>query len=123
MQETGEYLANKSKELLNSQIQSFRALHQKAATVIAVSALFAPVFLFLVEKAELWVRITASFLILPLIIGVILFLLTLRATKLKQGFDESNFEDLLNKNINEVYNFEIAYNKFSIEENDKILIN
>ncbi|MCB0539803.1 MAG: DUF1385 domain-containing protein, partial [Bacteroidetes bacterium] len=116
-----EYIANKSKELLANQIASYRSLHQKAGTVIAVAALFAPLFLFLVEKAELWVRITASILIIPLIIGVILLLLTLRARKLNMGYDESNFEDLINKDISEVQAFEISYNKYSIERNDRIL--
>lgn len=120
--ETGEYIANKSKELLRTQVESFRAIHQKAGTVIAVAALFAPVFLFLVEKAELWVRITASLLMIPLLVGIVLQLITLRAKKLRQGYDESNFEELLNKDIETVYNFEISYNKFSIEQNDKILI-
>ena len=119
--ETGEYIANKSKELLKTQVESFRAIHQKAGTVIAVAALFAPVFLFLVEKAKLWIRITVSLLIILLLVGIGLLLITLRAQKLRQGYDETNFEYLLNKDIDTVYNFETSYNKFSIEQNDKIL--
>lgn len=121
MKKSIEYIANKSKELLSTQIDSYRSLHQKAGTVIAVAALFAPLFLFLVEKAELWVRISACLLIIPLIAGIILLLLTLRAKKLNRGFDESNFDELLNKKIEEVHAFEIAYNKYSVEKNDKIL--
>lgn len=117
-----EYVSLKSKELLVTQVGSWRSLHQKAGTVIAVAALFAPLFLFLVEKAENWVRITASILIIPLIAGIILLLITLRARKLKQGYDETNFEELMNySDIEDVFAFEIAYNKYSIEENDKIL--
>ena len=123
MKQSIEYVANKSKELLSTQIDSYRSLHQKAGTVIAVAALFAPLFLFLVEKAELWVRITASILIVPLIIGIILLLLTLTAQKLNHGYDETNFEDLINEEIDEVQKFEIAYNKFSIEQNKSILSN
>lgn len=121
MKESLVYIANKSKELLITQIESYRSLHQKAGTVIAVAALFAPLFLFLVEKAELWVRISACLLIIPLIAGIILLLLTLRAQKLNRGFDESNFDDLVNKNIEEVHAFEISYNKYSVEKNDNIL--
>ena len=121
MDKTIEYIAQKSKELLTRQINSYRSLHQKAGTVIAVAALFAPIFLFLIEKTHLWFRITGSLLILPLIIGIILLLLTLRATKLNQGFDETMFDDLLNKKKTEVETYEIAYNKYSIEQNDKIL--
>ncbi|PKG42814.1 DUF1385 domain-containing protein [Psychroflexus sp. MES1-P1E] len=123
MKKSIEYIANKSKELLSTQIDSYRSLHQKAGTVIAVGALFAPLFLFLVEKAELWVRITASILITPLIAGIILLLLTLTAKKLNQGYDESNFENLINQDIDEVQKIEIAYNKYSIEKNEKILTN
>ena len=121
MKKSIEYIANKSKELLSTQIDSYRSLHQKAGTVIAVAALFAPLFIFLVEKADLWMRITASILIIPLIIGILLLLLTLRAKKLNQGFDETNFEDLINKDIDEVQTFEIAYNQYSIDRNKKIL--
>ena len=121
MKKTLEYIANKSKELLITQIESYRSIHQKAGTVIAVAALFAPLFLFLVEKAELWVRITASLLIIPLIAGIVLLLLTLTTQKLNRGFDESNFDELLTKKLEDVHAFEISYNKYSVEKNDEIL--
>ena len=117
-----EYIANKSKELLASQINSYRSLHQKASTIIAVSALFAPFFLFLVEQAQFWIRLAAAILVVPMIVGIILLLLTLRARKLAQGFDESNLGDLMNEDLKEVHKKEIAYNKYSIEQNNSILI-
>jgi len=116
-----EYIANKSKEFLANQINSYRSIYQKAGTVIAVTALFAPLFLFLVEKAQLWVRITAVILILPMVGGIILLLLTLRSRTLNQGYDERNFEDFMNKKLYDVHRNEIAYNKYSIEQNNKIL--
>jgi hypothetical protein len=121
MQQTLEYISNKSKELLSTQIDSYRSLHQKAGTIIAVAALFAPLFLFLVEKAELWVRVSASLLAVPLIVGIILLILTLRAQKLNRGYDETNFVELLNQKLEDVHTFEIAYNKYSVENNDVIL--
>jgi len=90
--------------------------------MIAVSALFAPFLLFVVEKAQFWVRVAAVALVAPMIIGIILLLLTLRARKLAQGFDESTFADLMNEDLREVHKKEIAYNKYSIEQNDSILI-
>ena len=121
MKKSIEYVAIKSKELLATQIDSYRSLHQKAGTAVAVAALFAPLFLFLIENAILWVRITAMILIIPLSIGIKFLLLTLLAKKLDHGYDETNFEDLINKDLKEVHKFEIAYNKYSIEKNKNIL--
>lgn len=121
MKDSIEYIANKSKELLSNQIDSYRSLHQKASTLIAITAIFVPLFLFLVEKACFWIKISAAILIIPMIIGIVLLVLTLRAKKISEGYDESVFEELINKKIKAVYKTEIAYNKYSIEQNDIIL--
>jgi len=116
-----EYIAQKSKELLNGQIESFRSLHQKSGTVIAIASIFAPIFLFLLDKSQDWLKIVAVIFILLLIIGVVILLINLRTKKLYQGFDESLFQDLLNEDIVDVYLYEISYNEKSIEKNDIIL--
>lgn len=121
MNDSVKYIAEKSKELLLTQIDSYRALNQNAGIAIAVASLFAPFFVFLVEKAEFWIRIFSILLIIPLIIGIILLLLSLKSQKLNRGYDETNFEEFINIDIDEVFKNEIAYNKHSIEENDKIL--
>ncbi len=120
-EESLKYIAEQSKELLQKQINCYGITNQKAGTVLAISALFAPLFLFLIERAQLWVSISAVIIIVPLIIGVILMLSILKAKELNRGYGESSFEELINKDIIEVYQNEITYNKYSIEQNDIIL--
>ena len=45
-----EFLAEKVKELLDRQIDSYRANHTKAGTIIGISSVFIPIFLFLIEN-------------------------------------------------------------------------
>ncbi len=121
MKESIEYIANKSKELLSNQIDSYRSLHQKSGILIAITSIFIPLFLFFIVRSFMWIKITSAILIIQMIIGIVLLILTLRAKKLSQGYDESTFEELMNLKITEVYKTEIAYNKYSIEQNDNIL--
>ena len=108
--ESISYIANKSKELLATQISSYRSLHQKAGVIIGITSLFAPLFLFLVDKSSLWIKICSAVLILSLFVGILLLFFTLKATKLSQGYDEKCFEDLINEELKYVHKFEIAYN-------------
>jgi len=119
---TIEYIANKSKELLANQIDSYRSIHQKSGIIIAIAALFAPLFLFLIEKGYKWIQISSVIIIIPMIIGTIFLLITLMSRKLSIGYDETTFEYLINQEIDYVHKFEIAYNKYSIEKNEIILI-
>ncbi len=106
---------------MNGQIESFRSLHQKSGTVIAVASIFAPILLFLADKAQDWLKVLAVIFVLFLIVGVVLLLMNLRAKKLYQGFDETLLKELLNEEIIDVYLYEISYNESSIEKNDLIL--
>lgn len=121
MKDSIEYIATKSKELLSNQIDSYRSLHQKSAVLIAITAIFIPLFLFLIENSGFWIKISAAILIIPMIVGIILLILTLSARTLNQGYDESCFEDLINVKLKQIHKTEIAYNKYSIEQNDVIL--
>jgi hypothetical protein len=52
-----EFLSDRARELLDRQIASFRTNHSKAGIIIAIIAIFVPIFLFVVEKAAFIIQI------------------------------------------------------------------
>ena len=115
------FIAQKSKELLNSQIESYRSLFTKAGMIIGILSLFIPVFLFLIEKSFFIVKLISIIPIGMMIYGILKMLNILRSPELSRGFNEDKYEDLINQDLKDVEKFEISSNKLSIKENDNLL--
>lgn len=116
-----EYVAKKSKELLTCQFEAYRNLDQKAGIVIGILSIFLPLFIGSITGSPLYIKVISLVPVMVLLIGMIIMLYVIRSNKLSQGYDETKFVELINIDIKNVYKEEIAYNKYSIEKNDKIL--
>jgi len=103
-----EFLSEKSKELLDRQIESYRLNHTKAGTMIGISALFVPIFLFIIENASPIIQVLS---IIPLIFfGISLFILirVLRTRPLYQGFRPEKLDTIINKDYEDILLYEIG---------------
>lgn len=115
-----EFLADRAKELLDRQISSFKSNHTKAGSVIAVIAVFTPLFLFLIEKSTITIQL---FSIIPVgltIVSIIYMIGILRAKKLDQGFNTDQFDKLINKEYEDVLLYEIGAKRDSYVDNEDI---
>lgn len=112
-----EFLAAKSKEMVEKQIASYRQKHSNAGTIIGVTALFIPFFLNGLENAYKWVKILSLIPVSLLVYSVILMLGVLRTKLLYQFFSPEKFTELVNKGYEEVLLFEIGANRASFQDN------
>lgn len=119
--ETGWYLANKSKEMLEKQTSIHRQKQANAATIIGVNALFVPFFLSGLSDSLLLIKLIAIIPILGLGTAIFLLLRIYMLKPLDQGLAISKYNETINKRIEEVLIFEIAVNKDSYQNNNTIL--
>jgi len=115
-----EFLSERARELLDRQIASFRVSHAKAGTIIAVIVIFVPIFLFIIEKAAFIIQLFAIIPILVLGYALILMIEILRAQKLDQGFNEEQFDKLVNDSYENILLYEIGAKTSSIKDNQEI---
>jgi hypothetical protein len=114
-------ISEKSKELLERQIGTYRSKQDKATTILGLLSLFLPLYLFIIEKSSEWTKLLS---IIPLTImtwGTILIIRILKTQKLNQGYNPDKFPEFINWQPREIYLYEIASNKLSFEDNDVIL--
>lgn len=115
-----EFLAERSRELLDRQITSFRATHTKAGSIIAVVAIFVPLFLFIIEKSAIVIKIASIIPIALLCYSIVLMIEILRTKKLDQGFNESQLDKLVNESYENILLYEIGAKKDSFTDNQVI---
>lgn len=117
-----EFLANKSKELIEKQVASYRQKKIYASTIIGICIFFIPFFLKSVEDTNIWIQI---FSVIPIILllGVItIMLIRVFFTKpLFQSHSVEQFQVLVNKSHKDILLYEIGANTDSFKDNRKIL--
>ncbi|MBU0712334.1 hypothetical protein KKA87_10490 [bacterium] len=118
---TLKFIAEKSKYLIDTQIQSYRSLFTKAGTIIGITSVFLPLFLFIINTSHLLIKIVSIIPIIVLVIGLIRMLLVMKSPPLFRGYGENKFEELLDLDEISLYISEISANKKSVEENDVLL--
>ena len=119
-----EFLATKSKELIDKQINSYRHKHSNAGSVIAIIALFIPFFLNGLSDSYLWLKILSIIPVGLFIYAVKLLLDVLKSKSLDQGFHPDAFDELVNYfNFEKVLLFEIGANRSSFKDNEIIANN
>ena len=92
-----EFLAQKSKELIEKQVSSYRQQHSYATTIIGVVTLFIPFFLNGLDdsfQCIIWISIIP---IVVFIVALILMLQNLRAKPVDQAFSVDKYQELVNK--------------------------
>lgn len=115
-----EFLASKSREMLEKQVASYRQKHSNAATIIGVTALFIPFFLNGLENAYNIIKYLSLIPIGILVWAIILMLGVLRTKLLFQFFSVDKFKDLVNTDYEQILLFEIGANNDSFRDNKPI---
>ena len=114
-------ISEKSKELLERQIGTYRSKQDRATTILGLLSLFLPLYLFIIEKSS---GLTKIISIVPLAImtyGTILIIRILMSKKINQGYNPDKFPEFINWQPREIYLYEISSNKLSFEKNNTIL--
>ncbi len=114
-----EFLADKSKDFIEKQISSYRQKHANSSTIITVLALFIPFFLNGLEDSFLAVKILSIIPIGILLYSIILLIQVLRTSPLDQGFHVDKFDELINKDYEDILIYELGANKSSFIDNKK----
>lgn len=115
-----EFLATKSREMVEKQIASYRQKHSNAGIIIGVITLFIPYFINGLENAYLWVQIIALLPIGLLVIAIIIMLMVLRTKKLFHFFSPGKFNELVNTSYEKILLYEIGSNIDSYKDNKPI---
>lgn len=115
-----EFLANKSNELLDRQVTSYRQKHSNSATIITVLALFIPFFLNGLENSYLFIKLLAIFPIALLVLSIILLIGVLRSKPLDQGFNVEKLPELVKQDYESILLYEIGANRCSFIDNIEI---
>ncbi|HED06208.1 MAG TPA: hypothetical protein ENI61_05945 [Ignavibacteria bacterium] len=115
-----EFLAERAKELLDRQISSYRTNHTKAGTIIGISSVFIPIFLFIIEKSSTIIQIISIIPILIFLYSIILMINILRSRDLDQGFNQEQFDRLVKQDYESILLYDIGAKKDSISDNQII---
>ncbi|NLI59611.1 MAG: hypothetical protein GX387_14100 [Clostridium sp.] len=115
-----EFLAERVRELLDRQISSYRTNHTKAGTIIGISSVFIPVFLFIIEKSPKLIQLLSIIPIVIFLYSIILMINILRSRKLDQGFNQHQFDKLVKEDYQTILLYEIGAKKNSITDNQEI---
>lgn len=111
------FLADKSRDFIEKQIASYRQKHANSGTIITVLALFIPFFLNGLDGSFLLIKILSILPIGILLYAIILLIQVLRTSPLDQGFHVDKFDELANKDYDEILIYEIGANKSSFIDN------
>lgn len=115
-----EFLAERVRELLDRQISSYRTNHTKAGTIIGISSIFIPIFLFIIEKSPVIIQILAVIPIIIFLYSIILMINILRSQQLDQGFNQNQFDKLVKQDYESILLYDIGAKRDSISDNQKI---
>jgi hypothetical protein len=121
--ETAKYLAEKSKEWIGKQMETYREKRSVASTIIGLNALFIPFFLGGIADSVLWVKYMAGIPTILICIALYYLIRIYYLQRLSQGLDKSGYGDAINKSYEHAILYEIGVNKQCIENNDVILEN
>jgi len=118
-----EFLATKSRELLNDQLSTFDSNNSKAGTFISISALFVPITFSIFENIlvnHCWIFLFFIPIICNLL-GIYFLIKAMYPKSVFHGINFKEFDTLVNKELNEIQLFEIGINRDSFNDNALIL--
>lgn len=118
-----EILAQKSRELLNDQLNVFDSNNSKAGTFISISALFVPITFTVFEKFSTnsaWIILFFIPIVLNLF-GIYFLIKSLYPKSVYHGINFLEFDRLIEKTPEEIYLFEIGVNRDSFKDNATVL--
>lgn len=113
--------AEKSNELLEKQIRSYYRKQDRATILLGLVSLFFTVFLFILEKCLIEIRLFSIIPLILLLFGIWNLTTVIKGHNLAQGYNPNELEEVINLSINDIYKKEIESNKSSYEQNETIL--
>ena len=114
-----ELLDNKAEKLLERQINSFRSLNIKANSLIAINSILVPIFLFLIENTNYIISFLSIIPFIFFFYSLILMVKVIKSVKIFQGFNEKQFDKLVNMEYTNILLYSIGAKKDSISDNNK----
>jgi len=116
-----ELLDNKAEKLLERQINSFRSLNIKANSLIAINSILVPIFLFLIENTNYIISFLSIIPFIFFFYSLILMVKVIKYVKIFQGFNEKQFDKLVNMEYTNILLYSIGAKKDSISDNNNII--
>jgi hypothetical protein len=118
-----EFLANKSKDLLKEQIDSYTINHGKAGNVAAITIAMITFFLFIMDFENLkdWLIYLSMIPLVLIIISFYYLLKVFLSKKLLIGFKPEKLDKLSTKEYIKILQYEIGANKKSFTTNRKLV--
>ena len=115
-----EFLANKSKDLIDRQVSAYRQKQTNSGTIMAIISLFIPFFISGLDDSYTWVKMISLIPVVLFVIALFAFIVVLRSRPLDQGFHNKKFQDLINMmDYKKVLLYEIGANQSSFNDNTK----
>jgi uncharacterized membrane protein (DUF106 family) len=115
-----EFLAEKSKEMIEKQIESTRQKKSNAGTIMGVITLFIPFFINGLDNSYKFVQYLSILPIGILVWAIIIMLGVLRAELMFEFFSVEKFKNLVNEDYEQILLYEIGANNDSFRDNKPI---
>lgn len=112
-----EFLAEKSKELIEKQVSSYRQQHSYAGTIIGITSLFIPFFISGLSDSYKAIQLISLLPITLFIWSTLIMLSNLMSRPLDQAFSVNKYQELVNKPYKDVILYEIGANTCSYRDN------
>lgn len=116
-----EFLAQKTSDFIDKQLNSYRQKHANSGSIITVIALFIPFFLNGLDDSYLFIKIISIIPVGILLYAIILLIGVLKTKSLDQGFHIDKVDELVNKSYEEILLYEIGANRCSFNDNKTII--
>jgi hypothetical protein len=116
-----EKVESRGELILSRQIDSYRAIQNRAGLLLGTLTIFISFYPALIKDFNFGLRNVGISSFIVSTISIVLTLIVLRHKKLDEGIGEHRFEPLINENYDDYMNQSISALKTSIEANDKKL--
>ncbi len=117
-----EFLAGKSKDFIEKQINSYRQKQANSGSIMAIISLFIPFFLSGLDDSYFFIKLVSVIPIVLFVIAIVFLIDVLKSKPLDQGFHTNKFQWLVNlNNYKQVLLYEIGANQSSFTDN-KIIV-
>lgn len=119
--ETLKAVAEKSKDLLASQIASYREKRSIVSTIIGLDTLFIPFYLSGMQDAYWWIKLLSAVPVILICVSIHYFIKIYHVISLEHGFNVKEYDDLVTQNHENFLLLEISTNRKSFKDNEERL--
>lgn len=109
--ETLKLVSDRSRFVVESQLESIRSKQSFSGTIIGVVSLFTPFFLNFIQDASYYFKFLALIPLAMLVLVLVLMLLVLTAKPIGRTMQPNKFEEMIERHENDALLYDIAYHK------------